>query len=61
LLAVDNRISISRLPYVIGEVGWMDDYEGVNVDQFMERIELLTSMGYVKGKGARVCWSRFKL
>jgi hypothetical protein len=38
----------------------MDEYEGVNVDQFMERIELLTSMGHVQGKGTRVCRSRFK-
>jgi hypothetical protein len=38
------------LPYIIGEIGWMDDYAGVNVDQFMDRIEQLTGMGYVTGR-----------
>jgi hypothetical protein len=37
------------LPYIIGEIGWMDDYAGVNVDQFMDRIEQLTGLGYVTG------------
>jgi hypothetical protein len=35
---------------VIGEIGWTDTYDGVNVDQFMERIEQLTSQGYVSGE-----------
>jgi hypothetical protein len=44
-----NNHHIDRLPYIIGEIGWMDDYAGVNVDQFMDRIEQLTGMGYVTG------------
>ena len=50
-----------RLPYVIGEIGWMDTYEGVNVDQFMERIEQLTSLGHVTGDSQVICRLLFEL
>ena len=46
---------------MIGEIGWMDTYEGVNVDQFMERIEQLTSLGHVTGDSQVICRLLFEL